>query len=177
MDASERKYGRNDVEYATWYSDWSKQLARTHTRAELEAMLGGAAAAGHAAGRAHLKAIERTTSMQSCSQARAQTGNVARATGDTRIAISGALEIHDLFPEHTMPAARQRELAVLSLDEALSIARQTSRRSIRLHPLKRELVVGALPPELAASFSSAPVKNGRVTVDVAIAQQARAALV
>lgn len=106
MDASERKYGRNDVDYATWYSAWSKQLALTKTRAELEAMRDGAAAAGRAASRSHLRAIQRTTSMQSRSQARAQTGNVSAATGELRIAVSGALEIYDLFPEHALEGTK-----------------------------------------------------------------------
>jgi len=43
--------------------------------------------------------------MQSQSQRRAQTGNLTRAAGDKAIAIRGALEIHDLFPEHARRSA------------------------------------------------------------------------
>ena len=31
-----RKYGREDVDYETWYSPWMKQLALNYTRKELE---------------------------------------------------------------------------------------------------------------------------------------------
>lgn len=95
-----RHYTRADVDYGTWYSSWMKLLARNHTRDELTRMKGGARGDGKRATRSHLRAIERTTSMTGQSQARAQSGNVARAAGDKLIAIDGALEIHDLFPEH-----------------------------------------------------------------------------
>lgn len=104
MDATVRQYGRQDVSYDTWYGDWMKRLALTSTRAELEARIGKASAAGQKAARSHLRAIDATHSMQSNSQRRAQTGNVVAALGDERIAIGGALEIYDLFPEHTKEA-------------------------------------------------------------------------
>lgn len=100
MSDYERKYGREDVDYETWYSDWMKQLARRHTRVELERLLGIKSAEASKAAQSHLRAIQATTSMQSNSQRRAQTGNVVRAAGDYMIALNGALEIHDLFPEH-----------------------------------------------------------------------------
>lgn len=102
MDVSTRKYGRNDVDYGTWYSEWMKMLARTKMRAELEKMLGVASASGRSASRTHLRAIERTGSMTGRSQARAHARNLVAASGDTQIAVRGALEIHDLFPEHAL---------------------------------------------------------------------------
>ena len=98
---SVRQYGREDIDYATWYSDWMKLLARTKTRKELEQLLGIKTVEVKRASKAHLRAIEQSTSMQGRSQARAQAGNVVAATGDYKIALSGALEIYDLFPEYT----------------------------------------------------------------------------
>lgn len=94
-----RQYGRDDVDYESWYSDWMKLLARTHTKTELQMRLSGSAAKGRMATAAHLRAIEATTSMGGQSARRAHSRNVAAAAGDERIAIEGALEIHDLFPE------------------------------------------------------------------------------
>lgn len=110
MDSTMRQYGRDDVDYATWYSDWMKSLARQHTRAKLEVMLHGKRSEAQRAARSHLRAIEATTSMQSQSQRRAQTGNVVTAVGEHRIALRGALEIYDLFPEHTKEGATTEEV-------------------------------------------------------------------
>jgi hypothetical protein len=104
-EGTERQYGREDVSFDTWYSAWSKLLAKTYTRAELEKRAGIASDAGSKAARSHLRAIQATHSMTSQSQRRAQTGNVSRAVGEERMAITGALEIYDLFPEHTKAAA------------------------------------------------------------------------
>lgn len=101
-----RQYGRDDVDYATWYSDWMKQLARTYTRQELEARLYGASAEARRCAMAHFRAIEATCGMQSQSARRAHARNMTAAAGDTAIAIRGALEIHDLFPE--MAAGNER---------------------------------------------------------------------
>ena len=99
-----RKYGREDVDYETWYSPWMKQLALNYTRKELERRIHVSQADAGRAGRAHLRAIEATTSMTGCSARRAHTKNVAAAAGDTEIALRGALEIYDLFPERTADA-------------------------------------------------------------------------
>lgn len=96
-----RQYGREDVDFETWYSPWSKQLAQNYTRAELEKRLGIASENSAKAARSHLRAIQATHSMTSQSQRRAQSGNVVAATGEEKIALRGALEIYDLFPEHT----------------------------------------------------------------------------
>jgi hypothetical protein len=100
-----RQYGRADVDYSIWYSDWMKRLAKQHTRAELERMAGITTAVSRKAAGQHLRAIEATHSMGGQSQRRAHARNVVAASGDTKIAISGALEIYDLFPEHTKEAA------------------------------------------------------------------------
>lgn len=100
-----RQYGRDDVDYHTWYSDWMKRLAKHHTRAELEALLHGKESEVRSASRRHLSAIQDTSSMSGQSQRRAQTRNVVAAAGEYAIALRGALEIYDLFPEHTKEGA------------------------------------------------------------------------
>lgn len=99
-----RQYGRADVDYATWYNPWMKLLARTHTRAELEKRSGIATVTGRKAAASRLRALDACGSQDNKSQFRAQMGNVARASGEEKIAISGALEIYELFPEHTKEA-------------------------------------------------------------------------
>ena len=95
-----RQYGRDDVDYGTWYSKWMKDLAAAHSVEELQRMLAGTASEGQRHASAHLRAIQRTGSMQGASQARAQSRNTVSATGEKACAIRGAIEIHDLFPEH-----------------------------------------------------------------------------
>lgn len=97
---TERQYGRNDVDYDTWYSDWMKRLAKDYSREQLERKLHGTKREAKRAAESHLKAIEASGSMQSNSQRRAQARNVTAAKGDEAIALRGALEIHELFPEH-----------------------------------------------------------------------------
>lgn len=94
-----RKYGREDVEYSTWYSKWMKDLAAAYSLDELHRMLNGTASDGKRNAAAHLRAIQRTGSMQGASQARAQSRNTVSATGEKACAIRGAIEIHELFPE------------------------------------------------------------------------------
>jgi hypothetical protein len=103
----ERKYTRDDIEYDTWYNDWMKLLARTKTRQELNDMYYGASKTGKAAAKSHLNAMEKTGSQYNKCALRASMGNVVRAAGDTKIAIDGALEIYDLFPEHTLEFSRK----------------------------------------------------------------------
>lgn len=88
----------------------------TYTRAELERMLGRASSESTAAARSHHAAVEATTSMAGQSARRAHARNRVAAAGDRAIAISGALEIHDLFPEH---ALGEREAAVAELPAAV----------------------------------------------------------
>lgn len=99
-----RQYGREDVDYETWYSPWMKQLARTYTREQLENRYCGASHDAERAARVHLRAIDATHSMAGCSARRAHARNVTAALGEEKIAIAGALEIYDLFPEHTADA-------------------------------------------------------------------------
>lgn len=103
MDSSTRQYGRNDVDYETWYSHWMKHLARTHAVADLERALYGINQATRKATKSHLRAIQATGSMQSQSMRRAHTGNVVAVGSETASALRGALEIHELFPEHAAP--------------------------------------------------------------------------
>lgn len=62
-------------------------------------MLYGASKDAQTSALQHLNAIAKSHSMSSNSQRRAQTRNVTAAAGDKAIAIRGALEIHELFPE------------------------------------------------------------------------------
>ena len=77
-----------------------KGLAKRMTRAEILRELGVASCESAKAAKAHHNAIARSSSMSSNSQRRAQARNVVAAAGEYKIALSGALEIHDLFPEH-----------------------------------------------------------------------------
>lgn len=95
-----RQYGREDVDFETWYSPWMKSLAATRTVAELERALYGAQKEAGKAARSHLRAVESTASMGGQSARRAHARNVTAAAGDYAIALDGALEIHELFPEH-----------------------------------------------------------------------------
>lgn len=99
------QYGRSDVRYETWYSDWSKSLARRMSIDDILRELEGADAEVAHAARIHLRAVDATTSMHSQSQRRAQSRNVVRAAGERKSALRGALEIHVLFPEYVGVAA------------------------------------------------------------------------
>lgn len=99
-----RQYGREDINYETWYSDWMKLLARTKTRAEIETLLGVKTVEAKKAGLAHLRTIEKAHSMLGNSSRKAAARNVVAAAGDYKLALAGALEIYDLFPEHTLEA-------------------------------------------------------------------------
>lgn len=94
-----RQYEREDVEYETWYSAWMKRLAKAHTKEELEAMSEGKKVAANNAAHQHLRAIQKSSSMGGNSMARAHSRNCVAAAGDYAIALDGAIEIHELFPE------------------------------------------------------------------------------
>lgn len=99
MEITEPQYTRHEIDFDTWYSSWSKQLAENYTLDELMDKFYGARAEGRRASASHLRAIERTHSMTSNSQRRAQSRNVVAASGDYALALKGAIEIHKLFPE------------------------------------------------------------------------------
>lgn len=94
-----RKYGREDVDYESFYSQWMKYLARRYTLAELSAMRDRKQKEARKASAAHLRSIQRTASMAGNSAARAASRNVVSAAGDACIALDCAIEIHELFPE------------------------------------------------------------------------------
>lgn len=94
-------YTRNDVDYATWYNAWMKMLAKNHTLAELEAKLNGNRVRVGKETASHLNAVNATSSMSSQSARRAHARNIVAATGEEAIAIRGAIEIYELFPEYT----------------------------------------------------------------------------
>lgn len=94
-----RKYGRDDVEYETWYSAWMKRLAKTHTKKELESIYESKKLDANKAAYSHLRAIQKSHSMNGNSMSRAHSRNCVSAAGDYKIALDGAIEIHELFPE------------------------------------------------------------------------------
>jgi len=81
------------------YSDWSRQLARNNTQEELQKQLAKLKGEQVKNKASHLRAIDKTTSMQSNSQHRAQSGNVVRGNYERRSAIENALEVHKYYPE------------------------------------------------------------------------------
>ena len=107
------------------YTPHEQQLAKIHTRAELEKMHGKLLGAQPGNSASHLRAIEKSTSMQSNSQARAQSGNVVRGNYEQRQFYNHALEIHDHYPEKskqpdrvTEPEKAKDRSRVLSLEES-----------------------------------------------------------
>lgn len=81
------------------YSDWARMLAKTTTVEDLQKKLGKLQGEQVRNAASRLSAIDKTTSMQSNSQARAQTGNVVRGNYEERNAIINALEIHKHYPQ------------------------------------------------------------------------------
>ena len=96
----EYQYGRDDIDYETWYSKHSKELAATYTVAELRAKLGNARDVGEGYSRQWLSRRLRTQSDRVRNMA-IDAGIAGQEASDIR----SALEIHELFPEH----ACQRE--------------------------------------------------------------------
>lgn len=87
------------------YSDFARQLARTKTRKELEREYARLEREQERNASARQRALDKTTSMTSHSQARAQTGNVVSGNWTQRMHIRHALEIHDHYPAAAKPNA------------------------------------------------------------------------
>jgi len=81
------------------YSDWSRLIAYNYTKEEIETVIYGAQSKRSSLAKSHLNAINKSTSMQSNSQARAQTGNSFRGNYEKLNAYENALEIHDNYPD------------------------------------------------------------------------------
>jgi len=84
------------------YNDWSRLLAKNHTLKELEAMLGKSSTELKKSTKSHLNAIEKSTSMQGNSQARAQSGNSVTGNYEKKYAVENAIEIYKYYPERTL---------------------------------------------------------------------------
>lgn len=82
------------------YSDWSRQLAKTYTRKEIEKRLVKTRGELYQASATHLRAINRTSSMSSQSQARAHSRNNVAGTAAERSALEDAFVIHLFYPEN-----------------------------------------------------------------------------
>jgi hypothetical protein len=87
----------------TEYTPYARQFARNYTRAELVEMLKGCEAAQKAYTTQHLGAIKKTTSMQSNAARRANARNKMSGNYEKINAIRNAIEIHDVWPEHSKP--------------------------------------------------------------------------
>lgn len=83
------------------YSDWSRLIAKNYTRAEIEKEVGITNNARGKLADSHRRAIEKSTSMQSSAQGRAQSGNAMRGNYERFNAHKNALEIYDYYPEKT----------------------------------------------------------------------------
>lgn len=95
------KYTAKDIDYNTWYSDWAKRLALSVSKIELETRLMIEEAKTKRLANSHLESINKTGSMSSNSQRRAQSRNALAANYDLIIALKSAIEIYNLFPEYT----------------------------------------------------------------------------
>jgi hypothetical protein len=78
------------------YYDWAIFLARNYTLEELQTKLNKLIKKTEHIATSHLNAIEKSTSMQSNSQHRAQTGNSLRANYEEKTALKHAIEIKQL---------------------------------------------------------------------------------
>jgi hypothetical protein len=94
-----RQYTRDDVEFSSWYTPWMKSLAANYSKEELQNKLGKSSYTASKAASRHLAAIDATSSMAGQSARRAHARNCVSAAGEEGIALRGAIEIHDLFPE------------------------------------------------------------------------------
>jgi DNA repair protein RadC/predicted ABC-type ATPase len=83
------------------YNDWARRLAQTSTKEGIESRLTQLNGKKGKLAQSHLNAINKTSSMQSNSQRRAQTGNSVRANYEERNALENALEIYKYYPEKT----------------------------------------------------------------------------
>lgn len=96
----------NTHDYNTWYSAYSKHLAITHSDSELFEMFVDIDEQLSSATATHLRAIEKSHSIQGNSQHRAQAGNVVRGLSQEKSSVVSAREIHKLFPQYTKQYAR-----------------------------------------------------------------------
>lgn len=83
------------------YSPWSRQLAKGYSKDQLESMLYGSKKDLTKATQSHLNAINKSSSMQGNSQARAQSGNSVSGAYEKKNAIENALELYEYYPEFT----------------------------------------------------------------------------
>jgi len=84
------------------YSDWSRLIAKNYTKNEISKVLGLTIGAKTKLSENHLRAIKKSTSMSSNSQARAQTGNSLRGNYEKQKAHEDALELHELYPDECL---------------------------------------------------------------------------
>lgn len=85
----------------TDYSEWARSLAASCSRKEIQKMLSAAGADLTRSVQSHLRAIQKTGSMQGNSGARAMSRNCVEGAGEKKRACENALEIYRFYPERT----------------------------------------------------------------------------
>jgi len=91
------------------YSEWSRQIAKTYTRKEIEKEANIANNNREQLSKNHLAAVEKSTSMSSNSQRRAQSRNAMTGNYERYNAYINALEIYDYYPEKTKEGGTRKE--------------------------------------------------------------------
>lgn len=93
---------QKEIEYVFPYSSfslWARQLAKEHSKQELQKVVAECEILTEKYAIQHLNSIKATISMQSNSQRRAQSRNNVTGNYERKMAYKHALEIHDLYPE------------------------------------------------------------------------------
>ena len=81
------------------YSDWSRLIAKNYTADEIKKVIGITDSKREALSKKHLNAINKSTSMGSNSQARAQSRNSMSGNYAKLKAHEDALELHEVYPQ------------------------------------------------------------------------------
>lgn len=82
------------------YNDWAKQIFKSQSIKEIKKVITECEFLSNKYSMQHLEAIQKTTSMQSNSQRRAQTGNNVKGNFEKKVAYKQALELHINFSEY-----------------------------------------------------------------------------
>ena len=83
------------------YNAWGRSMAKQYDIDHLKRELAQVERETDRLEMNHLRAIQKTSSMTSCSQRRAQTRNSLTGNYERRVALKAAIEIYDKFPEHS----------------------------------------------------------------------------
>ena len=101
IEEIERQYGRSDIDYKTWYSDYARLLAVSKTYKELIELRTKENIKLELLTISHERSIKKTGSMSGNASNRAKSRNSVSGSSDTIFALNAAIEIYELFPEYT----------------------------------------------------------------------------